>query len=216
MKEIIQKLNVDNVLVNFSEVVEVDKTTTLKVSAGQEAIVFIDGKAVFRVESGGKKLIFKDYGKNYLGKEMQIAFVKTKAILQMSWGFGNIQVNNERLKEAYRVGTNGKYIVEIVDFMKLINAFSFGQNITVDNIKEKTLSAIKTVGTPILSSCFAKTDVSVFEISSLIGVIREEMVKDLKDEKMFSNIGIKINSLTVDVVHVNQEDLELIRDRING
>lgn len=216
MKELLQPLHSDeNILVQFSGVVEVKKATTLKVTAGYEGIVFIDGKPTFRVPLGSKKVIYKDYGKEYLGKEMQVAFVKIKTLSQMAWGFGNIQVNNERLKEAYGVGASGKYIVDIADYIKLINAFAFGKDITVEDIKEKTMSAIKTIGVPIVSACFAKTDVSVFEINSLISVIRDTMESALEDEKLFSNIGVKINSLTVDVIHVNEEDLEIIRERIN-
>ena len=133
----------------------------------------------------------------------------------MPWGIGNIQVNNERLKEAYRVGANGAFQIKITDFTKLMSAFSGDGEITVDDVKEKVLSLIKTIGVELVGACFANTDVSVFEISSLVGKIREDLFEKLSKESKLADMGIKIANLTVAGVHVNEEDLELIRDRIN-
>ena len=146
---------------------------------------------------------------------MKIAFIHVTAIPEMPWGFGNIQVNNERLKEAYRVGANGAFQIKITDFTKLMGAFSGDGEITVDDIKEKVLSLIKTIGVELVGACFANTDVSVFEISSLVGKIRENLFEKLSKESKLADMGIKIANLTVAGIHVNEEDLELIRDRIN-
>ena len=54
------------------------------------------------------------------------------------------------------------------------------------------------------------------EMSSLIGDFREKFITALQDEKIFANMGIKISVLTVDGFHANEEDLELIRNRINA
>jgi hypothetical protein len=37
----------------------------------------------------------------------------------------------------------------------------------------------------------------------------------LQDEKIFSELGVKIATLTVDGFHANEDDLEMIRNRIN-
>lgn len=108
---------------------------------------------------------------------MKIAFIHVTAIPEMPWGFGNIQVNNERLKETYRVGANGAFQIKITDFTKLMGAFSGSCEITVDDVKEKVTTLIKTIGTEVVGGCFANTDVSVFEISSLVGKLREDIEK---------------------------------------
>lgn len=205
----------ESVIVQYTENFTLDKSMKIAVPNQYIAIVFDNEKISFRVEPCVGKVIFKEYGKNFLGHTMKIAFIHVTAIPEMPWGFGNIQVNNERLKEAYRVGANGMFQIKITDFTKLMGAFSGDGEITVDNVKEKVLSLIKTIGVELVGACFANTDVSVFEISSLVGKIRENLFEKLSKESKLADMGIKIANLTVAGIHVNEEDLELIRDRIN-
>lgn len=218
MKELVYKpMNTgDGVIVQYTDSFILDKGMKISVPNQYIAVVFDNEKISFRVEPCVGKVIFKEYGKNFLGHTMKIAFIHVTAIPEMPWGFGNIQVNNERLKEAYRVGTNGAFQIKITDFTKLMSAFSGSGEITVDDVKEKVLSLIKTIGVELVGACFANTDVSVFEISSLVGKIREDLFEKLSKESKLADMGIKIANLTVAGVHVNEEDLELIRDRING
>ena len=205
----------DGVIVQYTDSFILDKGMKISVPNQYIAVVFDNEKISFRVEPCVGKVIFKEYGKNFLGHTMKIAFIHVTAIPEMPWGFGNIQVNNERLKEAYRVGANGMFQIKITDFTKLMGAFLGGGEITVDDVKEKVLSLIKTIGVELVGACFANTDVSVFEISSLVGKIREDLFEKLSKESKLADMGIKIANLTVAGVHVNEEDLELIRDRIN-
>lgn len=217
MREVIYKpTNTgDGVIVQYTDSFILDKGMKISVPNQYIAVVFDNEKISFRVEPCVGKVIFKEYGKNFLGHTMKIAFIHVTAIPEMPWGFGNIQVNNERLKEAYRVGANGAFQIKITDFTKLMSAFSGSGEITVDDAKEKVLSLIKTIGVELVGACFANTDVSVFEISSLVGKIREDLFEKLSKESKLADMGIKIANLTVAGVHVNEEDLELIRDRIN-
>lgn len=205
----------ESVIVQYTENFTLDKSMKITVPNQYIAVVFDNEKISFRVEPCVGKVIFKEYGKNFLGHTMKISFIHVTAIPEMPWGFGNIQVNNERLKEAYRVGANGMFQIKITDFTKLMGAFSGDGEITVDDVKEKVLSLIKTIGVELVGACFANTDVSVFEISSLVGKIREDLFEKLSKESKLADMGIKIANLTVAGVHVNEEDLELIRDRIN-
>ncbi len=217
MREVIYKpTNTgDGVIVQYTDSFILDKGMKISVPNQYIAVVFDNEKISFRVEPCVGKVIFKEYGKNFLCHTMKIAFIHVTAIPEMPWGFGNIQVNNERLKEAYRVGANGAFQIKITDFTKLMGAFSGSGEITVDDVKEKVLSLIKTIGVELVGACFANTDVSVFEISSLVGKIREDLFEKLSKESKLADMGIKIANLTVAGVHVNEEDLELIRDRIN-
>lgn len=218
MKEVVYKptnMN-DGVIVQYSDSFVLDKSMKITVPNQYVAVVFANEKIGFRVEPCVNKVIFKEYGKQFLGRTLKIAFIHVTAIPEMPWGFGNIQVNNERLKEAYRVGANGTFQIKIADFTKLMNAFPGSGEITVDDVKVKVLSLIKTIGVEIVGACFADTDVSVFEISSLVGKIRKDLTERVSAERKLADMGIKITTLTVAGVHVNEEDLELIRDRING
>ncbi|MGN1052114.1 MAG: hypothetical protein ACI4SH_01830, partial [Candidatus Scatosoma sp.] len=117
---------------------------------------------------------------------------------------------------AYRIGANGKFMIDITDYAKLIQSFPNSNVITMDQIREKSISTLKTIGTPILGEYFSNTSTSVFEMSSLVADFRDKFMAALQEEVIFSNMGIKVSSLTVDGFHVNEDDLELIRNRINN
>lgn len=213
----IQPINAnENTLVQISETVIITKKTKIAVPTEYKAIAFIDQVPLFRIPACLEKEFVKTYGKEYIGKQLKVAFISIRPMAQSFWGFGNIQVNNERLKEAYRIGANGKFSVEIVDYAKLIQVFPKTNLITIDQIREKTISTLKTVGTPILGEYFSKTSTSVFEMNSLIADFRDKYMTALQEEKIFSNMGIKVSTLTVDGFHANEDDLELIRNRINA
>ena len=206
----------DEVVIQFTDTFVLDKSIMINIPNQYIAIVFDNEKIAFRIEPCVEKSIYKEYGKEYLGHKIQIAFIHVKAIPEIIWGFGNIQVNNDRLKEAYRVGANGTMQVQITDYAKFVNSFSHNSDVTIDVVKEKVFPVIKMTGSNIISSRFAYTDISAFEINAELEKIRDEMLDKIVNEDKFRSMGIKILSLIVNKIHVNEEDLELIRNRINS
>ena len=203
-------------LVQFTDKYILTKKLCLSVPRGYVAIVYIDGRAMYKSENCVNDVVFKKCGKEFLNKEVQFAFYPKEAHPDICFGFGSINVNNERLKEAYRVGVNGQMTLSIVDYVQLIKSFSFTNNITVESVRELILPTISSVGRTIVGECFRDSTVSIFEIDSMIGEIRKKMVDELVTEKLLSNIGIEIDSVAINEVFVNEEDLEMIRNRING
>lgn len=206
----------EDVLIQISEPTELNKKTKVTVPTHYNAYAFVDQKLLFRIDPCVDKELAKSCDKEYIGKQLKVAFVAKKVMAQSTWGFGNIHVNNERLKEAYRIGANGQFSIEIVDHVKLVQSFPNTTEITIDQIREKTISTLKTIGTPILGEYFSNTSTSVFEMSSLIADFREKFMEALQSETIFANMGIKIATLTVNGFHANEDDLELIRNRINA
>lgn len=209
------KMN-EAVLIQISAPEPITKKTKITVPTQYRAIAFIDQKPQFRIDPCIEKEFVKTYGKEYIGKQLSVAFIMVHSFAQSQWGFGNIPVNNARLKEAYRIGANGKFGIDVVDYAKAIQAFPNHNIITIDEIREKSISTLKTVGTPILGEYFSNTSTSVFEMNALLSDFRNKFTDALEDEKLFINMGIKVVNLTVDSFHVNEEDLDLIRSRING
>lgn len=203
-------------MVQFSDKYVLDKNTCLTVPRGYIAIAYINGKAMYKSSQCVKEKIISKCGKEYLGNEIQFAFYSPTLQPEFSYGFGPINVNNDRLKEAYRIGINGQMIIEIKDYVQLINQFAFSDSISLEDIREKLLPVIKSVGTPIVSSCFVNTNVSVFEIDSMIGEIREKMMRAFVTESAFTNMGISVSSVAINEIFVNEDDLEMIRNRINN
>jgi len=204
-----------DVLVQFTAEVSVEKNLAVKVPMGYTAIVCIGGRAEARIPSTEEKRIV-DCGKQLLHKKCRIAFVRKTVSEEMAWGFGNINVNNERLQEAYRIGANGKYSVEIAEIGKLLNSFDGEENITTETIRNKTIATIKNVGTAILGKYFANTRTSVFEISAHVQDIRKELLSSLQKEVAFTALGLKLHDLTVDGIHIPEEDLAIIQNRLNA
>ena len=197
-KSILQPMIADeSVIVQFTDTVVFDKAIAVTVSNGYTAYVFADEKAQFRIEPCSEKKIVS-YGKELLGKNGRIAFVRTKPLPPMAWGFGNIQVNNERLKEAYRVGANGKYATELSQPTKMIACFPAGEDITVDALRERTISAVKNIGVSLLGTYFAGTEISVFEIASCMNDFRAKFLKALQAEPVFTDMGLTVKDLTVE------------------
>lgn len=205
----------ESVIVQFTDTVIFDKSIAVTVPNGYLAFVFADEKALFRIEPCMEKKIIS-YGKELLGKSGMVAFVRTKPLPPMAWGFGNIQVNNERLKEAYRIGANGKYAVELLQPAKLISYFNTDEDITVEKLREITISAVKNIGVSLLGTYFTGTNISVFEIASCMNDFRVKFLKALREEGVFADMGLIVKDLTVDGVHVPEEDIESIRSRINA
>lgn len=205
----------EKVIVQFTGETSVDKHLFVKVPKGYQGVVIIEEKAIARIPAGEEKTI-TEYGKQWLNKKARVAFIRTNISFEMPWGFGNISVNNERLQEAYTVGANGKYSVEITEIGKLLNEFSGEENVTTETIREKTITTVKNGGTAVLAKYFANTDISIFEISAHILEIRKEMISKISGATAFNDIGLKLHDLTVDGVHIPDEDLALIKGRINA
>ena len=215
-KSVLQPMIADeSVIVQFTDTVVFDKAIAVTVPTGYMAYVFADEKAQFRIEPCSEKKIVS-YGKELLGKNGRVAFVRTKPLAPMAWGFGNIQVNNEKLKEAYRVGANGKYTAELLQPTKMIAFFPAGRDITADALRERTISAVKNIGVSLLGTYFAGTEISVFEIASCMSDFRTKFLKALQAEPVFADMGLTVKDLTVDGIHVPEEDIESIRSRINA
>jgi hypothetical protein len=206
-----------DVIVQFTEDYELNKKLTITIPKGYIVFVYIEGKATIKLTECVKKPVYNsNFGKLYLGKNVSFAFCQINGLKEIHYGFGPINVNNERLKEAYRVGINGHLQAEITSFSKMIEFYQGQQKITIEDIRESLLPIIKFVGTQVLSSCFAYSNVSVFEIDSQLGAIREDISLNLTKESIFDKIGIKINVCHLNPIYVNESDLELIRNRING
>lgn len=206
----------ESVILWVTDTVKVNKNTQISVPINHKAVAIVNEKVAFRVDPCEGMIIVNAFDKTLMNKKVKFVYSKSTALPSMAWGFGNIQVNNERLKEAYRVGVNGKYVVEINDIAKFLKCFSNVKEVTIDDVREKTVGIVRTNGVPILSKCFANTNISVFEIDSKLQEIREDLKLALATEDVFKSCGLKLVELTVEKVHVNEEDLQIIRDRLNG
>ena len=205
----------EGLLVHFSQPVEITKKTKITVPANYKAIAFIDSEPQFRINPCKDKKFVKTYKKDYLGKSLSIAYISSCSFSLAPWGFGNIQINNKEQNETYRVGTNGEFSIEVSDYSALVTAFPGAKEITTDMIREKCLSTIKMVGAPVITECFEGAEVSVFSLDKLIAPFKERFISSLKEERIFSKLGVKITNLTVNGFYINPDDLEEIKKQKN-
>ena len=106
--------------------------------------------------------------------------------------------------------------MEVKEAGKLLGSVSGDENVTTDLIREKTISIIKNVGTAVVAKHFTNSSTSIFEISAHLIEIRKEIIDALSGETAFDDLGLKLHDLTVDGIHIPDEDLELIRSRLNA
>ena len=211
----------EQVLLKITEPVVLNKHATITVPMHYKAFLSVDNKVLCRVnpcsDAKVKDLIDGKVFKENLGNQVSVILVSSNTSSMMAgWGFGNIQVNNERLKEAYRAGANGKFSVDIIDPIALMRAFPGSTTITLEQVRSVVSTLFHSTGTPLLAKYFANTNISVFEISSCIQEFRDKFYEAVKNEEMFAKLGLKLTVLSVNGIHVNEDDLELIRERING
>lgn len=153
--------------------------------------------------------------KKPVGCSVQLFFVLTKTFSNIAFGFGNIKVNNGRLQDAYHIGANGVFSYKIENLKKLVYSFNMTKNVTSSMIHDKLNKIITSVGTDIISKYFANTEISIFEINASNSEIRQKMVDALAQEKMISDSGLKITSLTLEPIFVREEDEKVMDNRIN-
>ena len=204
------------VVISYTEPFRLDRKAKITVPHQYIALLFADGKRILREGPCDRKTICT-MCKEQLGHELQIAFVRAEAIPEALWGFGNVQVNNQNLREVYRAGANGVCkigISDISDYGRLTEAFPHGRPVTIDTIREKLNAIIASVGVRILGSCLTNSTVSACEVSSLLGEVQDKMQAMLSDNARIREMGLRISALTVAGIHVNREDLESIRSRL--
>lgn len=197
-----------------------EKGMLLTVPVQFEATLIVNNGVEAKVESCDKLDLYhyikKVYGlKKPAGCSVQLFFVLTKSFSDIGFGFGDIKVNNERLKEAYRIGANGVFSFEIENLKKLVYSFNMTKNVTSKMIHDKLNKIITSVGTDIISKYFANTETSIFEINASNSEIRQKMIDTLSTEKMISDLGIKISSLTLEPIYIREEDEKAIFDGKN-
>lgn len=204
----------ENLIVQFSESVELTKDVYLTVPRQYKAYIYIDEKLELIAKNTAKSKVFELLAKekSYLKKQVRVAFVNT-LFPRILWGVGDVQVKNDKLKQSYRVGVNGECVFEVVNDRAFINSFKFGTPISIDDIKKRILSSLQMTAADALSSIFADTDVSVFEMTSKTEEMRDEIVNKVNAENLIKDLGITVNSLTAKIF-IPEEDLIKIKNAI--
>ena len=213
-KIILEPIIDENLIVQFSESVELTKDVYLTVPRQYKAYIYIDEKLELIAKNTAKNKVFELLAKekSYLKKQVRVAFVNT-LFPRILWGVGDVQVKNDKLKQSYRVGVNGECVFEVVNDRAFINSFKFGTSISIDDIKKRILSSLQMTAADALSSIFADTDVSVFEMTSKTEEMRDEIVNKVNAENLIKDLGITVNSLTAKMF-IPEEDLIKIKNAI--
>lgn len=216
MEEIILKPKYDDeLIVQLSQTFYIEKNVFVTIPHNYIGLLVCDQKIWCKISPVNKVQLYKITGKEKLKQESKIIFVQNKKMSKIQWGFGNINVNNERLKEAYRIGENGSLELEIIELIKFLNFFSWDNDIYVEDIREKIIPYVKNLGISILCKKFANTDISIFEINSKLDEIKKEFLEILSANEDIKKMGIGVSSLIINEIHINEDDMEIIRKRLN-
>lgn len=203
-------------LICFSKHVVADKDVTITVPRNYIGFLILGGKPNSKIKECANENLIKMYGRELKKEDVQVAFYSEKQKFPIRWGIGGIQVNNDRITDAYSVGVNGIVTCSIKDPISLINCFAKDTDITIDDVWKKVLPIIVNNGVPVLSEYFASKQVSIFEINAELANIRAKMVELIKGEKIFSDMGLEVEDVTLNSIYVPEEDINRIKERING
>ena len=206
----------NNALVYFSKHCIVTRDATITVPRNYVGLIYVGGKPKSKMSECANENLVKKFGGELRKEDLQVAFYSEKANFEIRWGIGGIQVNNDRLQDAYSVGVNGIVTCSIKDPVGLINYFQKDTSITVQDVWAKILPIITNNGVPLLSEYFSGKSVSIFEINSELANIRAKMVELIKGEKIFADMGLEVEDVTLNSIYVPEEDINRIKERING
>lgn len=206
----------NNSLICFSKHCTVGKENTITVPRNYIGLLYVGGRPKSKITECSNENLVKKFGNELKKEEIQIAFYSEKTNFDIKWGIGGIQVNNERLTDAYSVGVNGIVTCSIKDPVALINYFSKDTDITVKDVWEKVLPVITNNGVPVLSEYFSSKSISIFEINSELANIRTKMMELIKNERLFNDMGLQVEDVTLNSIYVPEEEITRIKERING
>ena len=202
-------------IVQFSGTYNLDKNFVLNVPDGYVAHIYIDEKPLIRKDKGTDINLLKLLGKDYKDKAFKVAFFRTNELPELKWGFGQINVKNTKVGEAYTVGANGSYKLKIKDLGRLTATVGTQENITLDMIKERTKGIFKKVGVPVLSDLCSNTTVSALNITSLIGEFKSTFEKELNTQEdgvaALKKYGMELKEFSVSVIFIPDEDRENLK-----
>ena len=210
-KTILEPIIVSNdVIVQFTDTVTIDKKLYITVPASYKAIIFVDEEPISRIDECNNQSIFEKLNKNkaYLNKKLKIAFFRISSFPAIEWGFGLINVKNE--EETYIVGANGEIQVSIEDRVKFIKKFGIVKNITLDDISVKVKGYIKNVGTGLFGEYFNSKEIKFAEAERHLNTLRDKLRTELENETIFKELGLKIENLNIR--NLSKTELEIIKE----
>ena len=210
-KTILEPIIVSNdVIVQFTKTVNVDKKLLITVPSSYKAVMFIDEEPLIRIDECNNESVFKKLGKDksYLNKKLKIAFFRINSFPAMEWGFGLINVKNA--EETYVLGANGEIQVSIEDKVKFVKKFGSVKNITLDDISAKVKGYIKNVGTGLFGEYFNSKEIKFAEAERHLNSLRDKLKNELENEIIFKDLGLKIENLNIR--NLSKSDLENIKE----
>ena len=205
-----------NVVLEYSKEITLTKDVRIDVPNGYEAYFGCNEEFVSKLERNRNARLLDLVGKEFKGKLIKVAYVRKTKLPLEPWGFGQVRVKNTKLNVTYNVGLNGKYQLEVTSPVKLIKTFPNKDSITFEMIKEKTKPYLEPVARPVLASYFDKHDLSIFEVESHIEEIRKEIVEALTKEDIFKDLGVKLKTVTINGIHIPDEDMNMIKQMVNN
>ena len=212
---ILPTISDDNIVIQFTATFSLNKDILITVPSNFIAIIYMNENAFGKIVPCSELSLLKYIGKNFVRENVKIAFVRTNNFSSINWGFGDIFVKNNAINGGVRMGANGKYLLKINDPIKVIKTFGLDENINIEAITGKTKPIIVSIGKPLLNKYFSQNDISIYDINSHTNDFKKLLLDEIKKEDEFKNFGLELISLTINGIHINDEDLEGIKNKSN-
>lgn len=179
------------------------------------AELYLEGELRRRIRPCTRKKVKSFLGRDSLGRELSVLYVKNRPLTEMSWGIGNLPLLYTILgKEmSVRVGANGTFVAEMTDPAAFFEFFA-GKKRVMDmaEITARITSAFREYASGVLVGLFVDAGEPIFDADFLL----DETVRRL-DSKICGVLhsdtlpGVIFKQVDVSSICVCEEDAVEVR-----
>ena len=183
-------------VIKFSDPRIINASTCITIPIQYKAFVYIDDKSLLRFDPCKRLNFVKKYGKEYIGKQIKLAFVWWKNLEEISWQFSPTAISEAQ--EKLPLFANGRCRVEIINYPRLISGFYDKKSISENDIRNKILAAISNRCVSVLTDLYLeKCNNCDKNLCIELSVCAKTI---LDNDLFFQGFGVRLTSFIVDSI----------------
>lgn len=175
----------------------------------ENAVAYLYVDDVFIGKKESSFLLSDALSISQLNKLINVYISYPNEFKKILWGFGNVQIINKTLNEAFRLGCNGECCVDIFNYPTLFKMVG-KEEITMRDIQKIILPLIEKVGKDVCTKLFINNTISAKNANLLRDKIEDAFYQRIVNSKLLVDFGLSITLIQLMVVYVNNDDLEYI------
>ncbi len=179
------------------------------------ADLYLEGIFRKRIKPCVRKKVKNFLGRDSLGRELAVLYVKNRPLTEMSWGIGNLPLLYSILgrEVSMRVGANGTFLAEMTDPAAFFEFFSGSKRVMdMAEITARITTAFREYASGVLVKLFVDAGEPVFDADFLLDETVRRLDRDIcglpHDDKL---PGVIFRWVEVSSICVCEEDAVEVR-----